>query len=237
LWQGKKRNLRGDILEAWILERGLTVENIGGNATWRNYKTSTHIDLTLTTPELEDSVSNWRAEFRTSSDHATVSFEVKGKKSKSIDQVLKYTDWELAEYKFKRIIWVPKYTWKTKTVDREMADLEKVINNTILASTHTRRVRKKIGAARIEDERIDESRALGDILMGSETFTEEMRKEIYQHLDKHKKLIKLIKSERYFEFLDGLVDPKRLLSLTRRAIPAANKVISLVGSTPTRPAC
>jgi hypothetical protein len=235
LWHSKKRNLRGDILEEWILENGLNVENMGSAPTWRNYKSKSNIDLTLTTPDMIDKVSNWRSRFGTSSDHATVSFQVKGPEVKG-ETTLKYTDWDGARQAFRKVKWVPDYSWKSRTVEKEMQAFEKDVNTTIKASTFTRTVKQRVGAARIKDERIDESRAHGASLMEGDEFSDEKRAEIYEHLDQHKKLIKSIRSEKYFEFLDNLIDPKRLPGLTRRAEPAASKVISLVGSTAFRPA-
>ena len=81
LWNSAKTNARGTALEAYILSRGLVVQNRGDTPTFvskSHVGVETIIDVTMTSEGLKDSVLNWTVhpDQITFSDHNLITFEI-----------------------------------------------------------------------------------------------------------------------------------------------------------------
>ena len=96
------------------------MENQGNNPTWRNYRSSSSIDLTLTTPGARETISEWRADFETTSDHALVSFKIRLQENDEKRKITtKYTNWA----RYREILggeeWVPPVEWHAGEVEKQ----------------------------------------------------------------------------------------------------------------------
>ena len=95
LW-AKDENGRGRILEEFIFDHGLTVENVGTKPTFEARGTETTIDITLSLNL--DEILDWRvSDVSTLSDHRQIEFEVevKSKEPPKVVYNLAKADWDL----------------------------------------------------------------------------------------------------------------------------------------------
>ena len=106
LWGSKDSNSRGEMIEEMIFQYNLQLLNDGVIPTFwrREANVSTFIDLTMTTANLVDYVTNWRVDQTDSfSDHLYIKFEISQDiihKEQSLDYDQRKADWN----KFRKII-------------------------------------------------------------------------------------------------------------------------------------
>ena len=63
LWGSPKNDKRGNILTEFIDKSELAIHNTG-DASWKNVRYATHIDVTLTNAKLHRRVGKWEAKFK-----------------------------------------------------------------------------------------------------------------------------------------------------------------------------
>jgi len=75
LWNCPESNKRGEIMEEFIFSHNLTVCNLSNKPTFLNRRSATIIDVTITSPQIQDWISNWEVSDKvTGSNHKLISF-------------------------------------------------------------------------------------------------------------------------------------------------------------------
>ena len=91
---GDRENRRGKILEEFIFENDLSVENSGSTPTFQSTRYSSYIDVTLTR-DLDRAITKWRVDTSfNGSDHNTILFEL----ASSMIEIPSYRPWDRANW-------------------------------------------------------------------------------------------------------------------------------------------
>ena len=120
---------KGEFFEDFLGQKAWTVHNLPGCHTFRRGKnTRTCIDLTISSHEIAENITEWNAGFDTNSDHALVSFHLAiGKADK---EYILETDTAAYNASLTKTKWnIPKH-WDWHTMDREAVALGNLIRDT-----------------------------------------------------------------------------------------------------------
>ena len=83
LWGCNDLNQRGEELEEFVFQKGLSVHNVGNDPTWEARGSSSIIDITISL-NIGDDLSDWRVNETTFSDHNMLSFALGSTQSSKI---------------------------------------------------------------------------------------------------------------------------------------------------------
>jgi ribonuclease HI len=206
---------RGDTVEEFITLNNLILLN-DGSPTWRNIRYRTHIDLTLVNEKANRLLSNWKADFIISSDHACISNLI-DKEPRPREWSVKSTDWESYTEALASIEWTPPELWDWRTIENEALSLTGDIINTWQQFTR----KKKRAPFRVKwwTKACDESKANCHeaAKKAEETGLDTDRDSLTKLRAEHKKVIRHARSEAWDKWIDAMESPKDLAQLTRNA--------------------
>ncbi len=145
LWGCEETNRRGEILEDFIFSNNLRIHNKGDHFTFFNRRCATIIDVTLSTPGIDDEVKDWRVTNDVQgSDHLlikwnfTISFKTNNKYRN-----WKLGDWSLFQAYLEEQTPATPTNWSVTTVDKEAEHLRTTILEALEKSHPPKEVRHK----------------------------------------------------------------------------------------------
>ena len=78
LWNMDRTSARGEVFEDFILSHGLLVQNKGNKFTYVRYNAQTIIDVTMSSPGLNNNIQHWNVRDAVAySDHCSIEFVLK----------------------------------------------------------------------------------------------------------------------------------------------------------------
>ncbi len=145
LWGCKETNRRGEILEDFIFSNNLRIQNKGDHFTFFNRRCATIIDVTLSTPGIDDEINDWRVTNDVQgSDHLLItwSFTISFKTNNKFRN-WKLGDWSLFQRHLEEQTPATPTNWSIPTVDKEAEHLKRTILEALDKSHPPKEVRHK----------------------------------------------------------------------------------------------
>ena len=140
-------NRRGDIIDEFIFDYGLRVDNVGTKPTFQARGVATTIDITLSLNL--GPLTDWRVgDVITLSDHNQIEFEIEfqGKKTNKVTRNLKKARWDIFRKEMERRdgLWEAsrKPYWTKKRLDTEALSLSIAINSAVAKACPIQKVRE-----------------------------------------------------------------------------------------------
>ena len=128
LW-GDSSNRRGDTLEEWIHTNNITLHNEEGIHTWSNYRSSSTLDLTLSTAGLTPALTNWEA-IEGISDHKLIRWNINISEPMTKIRSIKKTDWNGFKKELELTHGIMNNVICSNTIEQEAGKLARDITNT-----------------------------------------------------------------------------------------------------------
>jgi ribonuclease HI len=105
-WGMNRNNLRGEILNSFLTQHNLTINNVGNAPTYVGLGAETIIDLTISTKFISNKFCNWKVQDSIHlSDHRMITFDIKALKQREvIYRNVKETNWVKYEKDIENLI-------------------------------------------------------------------------------------------------------------------------------------
>jgi len=230
LWGCTSNNRRGDMVEEFIFENNLSVENVGNTYTFDSPIGKSIIDITLTNERASQVISKWHVDKSESfSDHKYVQFTFKEViDNKVYYRNLKRTDWQT----FQMLLWnvpTPANIDAVEDLEREAKRLVFEINSALEVScpmkpNNTNKPGKSWWNKEIHDKRLEVRREykryVNDGKPSHHTYKEKVKA--------FKNMIKAAKAESWKEFCSNNTGPKDLSKVIRSVTKSRTPDIGLI---------
>ena len=232
LWNCEDTNQRGERIEDLIFTHGLQVCNVGDHFTFYNKRSSTIIDVTLSSPRLGDSIRHWKVNPAVQgSDHLLADFEItisshKTRKSRNY----KLGDWnlfqELMEHKTPHI---PEY-WTHQHLEMEVDQLVKDIHDSLDKSHPPKVVRNTFRPLRWWSGELSELKKQTKIAFS--VHRRERTDESYDNLKSARrnlwKAVRRAKRKSWQKFCLDAVDPGKVAIVNKTVQKRDNHVLGML---------
>ena len=211
LWNCENSNKRGELLEEFILEKGLQVENSGDKPTYSRTGVESIIDITLTR---RINIEGWKVNDTYESDHKMISYEIKEQEKLCKEsRNLKNADWNRFRNELNKYNQILPSLWTEQTLNEQVTIWEEGILQALDKVAPLRSFKKSKEMAIWWNRELNNKRSEINKLRKKRNKTDEELNIIKEKEKKYFKEIKKAKKKSWNEFCsstDTIKDMSRL---------------------------